>query len=200
MLHKKQVAAFLATFLYVSILFLSSTPFNETNEVVTYPIVMNNVRSRDIEPPPAPIEKPKFSYRNLSAKEKKEVDCLAKNMYHEAKGEPREGIIAVGMVTMNRLYSEKFPRTICEIVYQRTGNVYQFSWVPKKKHLTINNDELYNRILEKAIFVYMNYETMIDMTRGALFFHADYVRPNWSNLKQTAQIGRHIFYTLEQRF
>jgi spore germination cell wall hydrolase CwlJ-like protein len=33
-----------------------------------------------------------------------------------------------------------------------------------------------------------------DLTDGATFFHADYVRPNWDNLVRTAAIGAHLFY------
>jgi spore germination cell wall hydrolase CwlJ-like protein len=39
----------------------------------------------------------------------------------------------------------------------------------------------------------MNYETMKDITKGATYYHADYVNPHWG-LPKTTQIGRHIFY------
>jgi spore germination cell wall hydrolase CwlJ-like protein len=41
--------------------------------------------------------------------------------------------------------------------------------------------------------MYANYEKMHDLTKGALFYHADYVNPRWK-LEKTAVIGRHIFY------
>jgi spore germination cell wall hydrolase CwlJ-like protein len=41
---------------------------------------------------------------------------------------------------------------------------------------------------------YMNQDNMEDPTMGALFYHADYVNPNWKNLKPVTKIGRHIFY------
>jgi len=134
-----------------------------------------------------------FRYSNLVEYDRKQIECLAKNMYYEAGSEPRDGIFAVGMVTMNRLHSIKFPRTVCDVVYQKTGNIYQFSWVAMKDSLTKIDQQLYNRILEKAIYIYFNYHMMVDVTRGALFFHADHIRPGWKREK-VAHIGRHIFY------
>jgi len=59
--------------------------------------------------------------------------------------------------------------------------------------LTMINSSLYNEIRSVAINVIMNYETMKDITKGATYYHADYVNPNWG-LPKTTQIGRHIFY------
>jgi spore germination cell wall hydrolase CwlJ-like protein len=39
----------------------------------------------------------------------------------------------------------------------------------------------------------MNYERMPDVTNGATYYHADYVRPGWK-LPVSTKIGRHIFY------
>lgn len=142
---------------------------------------------------PKTLPPAKLKYSNLVDHDRKQIDCLAKNMYHEAGFESRDGIYAVGMVTMNRLYSGKFPKTVCEVVYQKTGNFYQFSWVAIRNRLTKMDQEVYNRILEKAIHIYFNYHALVDVTQGALFFHADYIRPGWKREK-VAHIGRHIFY------
>ena len=39
------------------------------------------------------------------------MDCLAYNIYFEAKGEGIDGMIAVGHVTKNRVESKLFPDT-----------------------------------------------------------------------------------------
>ena len=44
-----------------------------------------------------------------------------------------------------------------------------------------------------AVYVYANYENLKDITKGALYYHADYVNPRWK-LEKTTVIGRHIFY------
>lgn len=62
----------------------------------------------------------------------KQLECLARNIYHEAGGEPFEGKVAVAQVTINRAESGDFPNDICKVVYQK-NIVYekvlcQFSW------------------------------------------------------------------------
>ncbi len=142
------------------------------------------------------------SYHDLAEPTKKEIDCLAENIYFESAMEPTTGKIGVAFVTLNRVKSGIFPDNICAVVKQKTEHVCQFSWYcepgPKSKSagkvLTKHHNPLYNDIRELAVHVYMNHEKMKDPTKGALFYHADYVNPQWSNLKRTVVIGRHIFY------
>lgn len=120
-----------------------------------------------------------------------QIKCLATNMYYEAGGEGARGMIAVGHVVMNRVESGKFPSTPCSVIYQRTKYTCQFSWVCGRK--AAMNQERYAVAMELARKIYFGNST--DITRGALFFHAVYVRPYWSRVfKKTAQIGNHIFY------
>ena len=152
----------------------------------------------------------KAYYNNLTADTKTEIECLAENIYFEAGYEPQEGKIAVAFVTLNRVKSEYFPKTICDVVKQKTrvesigdkSVVCQFSWyceerpkaISQGKVLTNSNNSLYNDIRNLAIYVYANNEMIKDPTHGALFYHADYVKPGWKNMERTAVIGRHIFY------
>ena len=50
----------------------------------------------------------------------KDVECLARNIFYESGGEPLEGKVAVGIVTINRSQDSRFPSTICGVVHQRT--------------------------------------------------------------------------------
>jgi len=52
-------------------------------------------------------------------------ECLALNIYHEARGEHTAGMRAVADVVMNRVRSTQFPNTICDVIKQ--GPVYE-SW------------------------------------------------------------------------
>jgi N-acetylmuramoyl-L-alanine amidase len=138
-----------------------------------------------------------ISYNTLSKPVQQQVDCLAKNIYHEAKSEPREGQIAVALVTLNRLASGNYANDVCGVVNQKTNGVCQFSWVCQPfiatKSLTSNTNSLYNDIRNVAVYVIMNYDNIHDVTKGATYYHADYVNPQWG-LPKTTQIGRHIFY------
>ena len=139
----------------------------------------------------------KDSVFHLSEKEKREVECLAINLYREARGEPIEGIVAVAHVTINRTKSDLFPSSICEVVYQRTSRVCQFSWVCDKISLRKVNETIYENLKKVATYVYVNKENIEDNTDGALFYHADYVKPAWrKKMIETTQIGRHIFYKI----
>jgi spore germination cell wall hydrolase CwlJ-like protein len=50
----------------------------------------------------------------------KELLCLARNIFYESGGEPEAGKIAVGVVTLNRVEDPRFPKTVCEVVKQKT--------------------------------------------------------------------------------
>lgn len=50
----------------------------------------------------------------------KDVECLARNIFYESGGEPTEGKIAVGLVTVNRAQDPRFGRSVCEVVKART--------------------------------------------------------------------------------
>jgi spore germination cell wall hydrolase CwlJ-like protein len=138
-----------------------------------------------------------ISYNTLSKPVQQQVDCLAQNIYHEAKSESREGQVAVALVTLNRLASGNYANDVCGVVKQKTNGVCQFSWVCQPfiatKSLTSNSNSLYNDIRNVAVYVLMNYDNMNDVTKGATYYHADYVNPQWG-LPKTTQIGRHIFY------
>src|SRR5205814_9564280 len=65
--------------------------------------------------------------------------CLARNIYFEARGEPVAGQFAGAEGTMNRQASRLFPRSVCEVVYQKTWDpirkrhVAAFSWTEFNK-------------------------------------------------------------------
>jgi spore germination cell wall hydrolase CwlJ-like protein len=154
------------------------------------------------------IIQPKFT--QLTPEAQRQVNCLASNIYFESRNEPVEGQIAVAFVTLNRVDSPDFPDNICDVVKQKKrvasiGDkrvVCQFSWYceskPKWQYynmlLTNETTKKYNDVLEVAILVYANHEKLRDPTNGSLYYHADYVSPNWRNLERHVTIGRHIFY------
>jgi spore germination cell wall hydrolase CwlJ-like protein len=144
-----------------------------------------------------------IAFDSLTDPVKKQIECLAENIYFEARNEPDKGKVAVAMVTMNRVATGNYANTVCDVVYQRTRNtenkiVCQFSWTCQAKEmserLTIRKTSLYNDIRNMSVRVYMNYDKIQDVTKGATYYHADYVSPGWG-LPVSIKIGRHIFYT-----
>lgn len=126
------------------------------------------------------------------------LTCLARNVYYEARGEPAAGQYAVAEVTMNRQASQRYPDTVCEVVYQRSWDpirrryVAAFSWT-ELGELDEPGGEEWQRARKIAEAVY--YQRHTPALQGALFFHATYVKPDWAQGKQpVARIGRHVFY------
>jgi spore germination cell wall hydrolase CwlJ-like protein len=144
-----------------------------------------------------------IDYSDLTPSAKKEVECLADNIYFESGYEPKDGKIAVALVTMNRV-KKGFEDSVCGVVRQKTHYTCQFSWwcdakaqitsLYKSKYFNDRQREVYQQSQDVALFVYMNHDVIKDNTKGALYYHADYVNPQWK-LRKTVTIGRHIFYS-----
>lgn len=123
--------------------------------------------------------------------------CLALNVYYEARGYPEADQLAVAHVVLNRVNSDRFPDTICEVVKQggTRRNRCQFSWYCDGKSDTPYEKEAWamaQRVAEKAL-------TTKDNTGGALFYHAPYVAPAWAKrLTQTRVDDAHVFFKTEQ--
>lgn len=135
----------------------------------------------------------------LDAETKKQLDCLAINIYREAAVEPVDGRIAVGQVTMNRVEHPDFPNTVCEVVYEKTRNrntgrtICQFSWYCDPAH---RNRAIHQPTYDESYEIAR--QVLIDGVRlpnleDALFYHAAYVNPRW-RLDRIERIGLHIFY------
>jgi spore germination cell wall hydrolase CwlJ-like protein len=127
----------------------------------------------------------------------RQLDCLAKNIYHEAASEPFEGKVAVAQVTMNRAESGKFPSDICGVVYQKNvvyeKVICQFSWYCENGGKpVIRSREMYNESYAVAKKVLLE-NFRLDVMKDALYYHADYVNPRWGK-QEIGKIGRHIFY------
>lgn len=121
--------------------------------------------------------------------------CLALNVYHEARGEPETGRVAVAWVVVNRAVDTRFPPTVCEVVLQGGERLHrcQFSWWCDGRSDRPRETEAWRRALVTAGRVMQGEEP--DPTGGALYYHALEVRPAWRlRFEATATIGRHIFY------
>ena len=127
-----------------------------------------------------------------------ERTCLALNIYHEARSEIVTGRLAVGMVTLNRVQSKKFPNTVCEVVWQPR----QFSWTKDGKSDRPLEARAWKQAKLIANYLYAKYELYtaltngdIDPTDGALYYYAhDLVTPYWADkIRITAVIGSHTF-------
>lgn len=123
-------------------------------------------------------------------------DCMAKNIYFEARGESKKSWLAVAWVTLNRLKSSKFPDTVCGVVLQP----YQFSWTKDGKSDNIDwhnkiSIKTWKRIKHFTETFLNNYRYIADPTQGATYYRATYSKPHWaSEYTVTARIDNQVYY------
>lgn len=129
---------------------------------------------------------------------KKELDCMATNIYFEASTQSRVGKIAVAQVTMNRVRSPEFPNSICGVVYQGPQNhknrrLCQFSWFCDGKPDVILSKRVWRECVYIAKYVILG--GVPDITFQSTHYHAKYVNPWWAKkMELTVSLGDHIFY------
>ena len=132
-----------------------------------------------------------------AAERTQQLECLTRNIYHEAASEPFEGKVGVAQVTLNRLESGRFANSVCGVVYQK--NVFyervvcQFSWYcENKSRVRPVNSPMWEESETVAKKVLLEGFRLPGL-KHAIYYHADYVNPGW-NKPRIEKIGRHIFY------
>lgn len=113
--------------------------------------------------------------------------CLALNVYHEARGASTEAQFNTAQVVMNRVASDQFPDTVCEVIHQHN----QFSWYWDGRPDDIVRIEPWERA--KIIAEVMLDGNPVDLTHGALYYHTLAIDPGWPYL-EVYRDDAHIFY------
>ena len=148
----------------------------------------------------------------------KELTCLAKNIYFEARDQKVKGQIAVALVTINRVNSKRFPNSICKVVKQaryRYGKLVKhkchFSWFcdglsdrPRNKIAWKVSKVIAKAMLEQpGVHLKRHGERwkVNDFLNGATHYHRKDVDPYWNReMLKVAEIGDHIFYIDPYRY
>ena len=123
-----------------------------------------------------------------------ELHCGALISYYEARGEDTYAAkVAPVIVARNRVLSDEFPDTMCEVMLQP----YQFAFVTNNLHLSEPEDREAWEIAQMAS------QDVFDMPthayerpmNGALYFHSGSY-PGWdeSIIEKVVVIGQHKFY------
>jgi spore germination cell wall hydrolase CwlJ-like protein len=144
-----------------------------------------------------------------------ELNCLAMNIYHEARNDLIAGQFAVADVVLNRVADKRFPNTICEVVkdgpvkeswetaktkdpsdavYYPVKHKCQFSWYCDGQEDATNEKTPW--LQAQAIAAMMTTSNVFrGITEGATHYHAHYVHPRWAKTKYpVGTIGLHKFY------
>jgi len=124
--------------------------------------------------------------------------CLSEVMYYEARGEGREGQLAVAEVVFHRLRHGHYGNSICAVVYEGAGQPgCQFSFTCNGDLADRKSQVAWRRSEVLAAEILSGQIALRDITGNATFFHAASISPDWANdtgMERTVQIGNHIFY------
>lgn len=145
---------------------------------------------------------------NVNTISEEDRHCLRQNIFFESRHHSDLGQFAVAWVTLNRVESERYPDTICEVVKQArlddNGNPIrhqcQFSWFCDGKSDEIPENVIEQRawehtetIVEEVLYAWFGGE--YSPVENATMYHADYVDPYWSSdYDRVVKIDEHIFY------
>ncbi len=122
-----------------------------------------------------------------------DFNCLVQAVYFEAGQEIPEGQRAVAEVILHRVEDPRFPKTVCAVIHDSNPRGCQFSWWCDGKSDATPDADRWATSKQAVIDVLEG--AYPDPTKGALFYHARFVKPRWSRkLEKTAMIGGHIFY------
>lgn len=143
-----------------------------------------------------------------------QLDCMARNIFFESRGEAASGKAMVGFVVLERTQSPHFPSTVCGVVHQAERDakghiiLYRcaFSWYCDGEDHHINfHDEVVAKEWDESYIIAKlvmlgKIKPRIDMY-GVTHYHARTKTPSgkpfWAlnkNYKLVAHIGGHFFY------
>lgn len=137
--------------------------------------------------------------RDLDEQALRDLECLAWNVYFEARGGTRPEQIAVAYVPINRVSHTAFSGDICTNVFQYGWaggrRQYQFSWAgivrgPRWRR----EDDTWERMQRIALAVYRS--EVADTANGATYFHHHNLAPSWAPNHRKIRLGSHVFWRM----
>ena len=187
---RRRVAGMLAllTVLAALVLYAASYTWTEPEDKLDPPEVdplpLTTVTTVEAAPPVtlAPVAESEAVSRYAGIEiSDEDVYILACLVYHEARGESFEGQVAVVEVVLNRMLSDYFPDTVEEVVFQKYGDVWQFSPAPylysaepdKEQYLAVHTaiEEREHILSEDTVyFSTAPYNESVDMIIGNHYF------------------------------
>ena len=126
----------------------------------------------------------------------KSEKCLAEAVYFESRGEAVRGQIAVAQVVMNRVFSGKYPDTVCGAVYQNKHRhlACQFTFACDNNADVIREPEMWERA-KKISKAMLDGQIWLPEVGKSTHYHAYWVRPSWvAEMKKMYKTGVHTFY------
>lgn len=117
-----------------------------------------------------------------------DIDLFARLVHSESAGEPYQGQVAVAASVLNRVQDNRYPNTVCDVILQVSGGIYQYSPVQDGRINLPAGASAY-RAVQEAI-------NGADPSRGATGFYNPAKTTNqWVRMQPvTTVIGNHVFF------
>ncbi len=133
----------------------------------------------------------------LTASQKHEVDCLAKAIFFEARGESYAGKVMVANVVLNRTkFGKPFSNTICGVIYQPR----QFSWTSNKwkrntsfREVARKFDSKEHKAVVESLEIALKY-VILDTKNTGKCTHFSSKSDKFGRTLFIKQVGNHKFY------
>jgi hypothetical protein len=122
--------------------------------------------------------------------------CLAEAIYFEARGETVRGQMAVAQVILNRVFSGKYPNTVCGVVYQNAHRRLhcQFTFACDGIPDIVREADMWERAKTIATEM-LDGKLWLPEVGKATHYHAHWVRPGWvREMTKMHRLGVHTFY------
>jgi len=142
--------------------------------------------------PMTPAERLKLDTAARAKAEK----CLSNAIYFEARGETVRGQIAVAQVVLNRVFSGKYPDTVCGVVYQNANRhlACQFTFACDGIPDVVKEPDAMERAKKIAADA-LDGKLWLPEVGKATHYHAYWVRPGWvREMTKLHKLGVHTFY------
>lgn len=128
---------------------------------------------------------------------KNDIECIAWNLYFEARGGTKHEQIAVAYVPINRTNYDRFSKDICTNVFQYNyvngKKAFQFVWASYNIHKNwkIEHDT-WIRMQEIALAVYN--KNLQDPANGSIYFSHKSI--DWAPAARKIPLGSHVFWKM----
>jgi spore germination cell wall hydrolase CwlJ-like protein len=137
------------------------------------------------------------SYPEAPVEPLEEVMCLTEAIYHEARGEPLEGLYGVALVIDNRKESSKYPDTYCGVVHQPEQFSYRNTGQPYTDVVSFATDDADKLWWSVQVALDVSNGHTVDWLKGSTHYvNRDKLKkvPKWlQRMEEVANIGGHTF-------
>ncbi len=121
--------------------------------------------------------------------------CMAAAIYYEAASEPEAGQLAVAQVILNRLRHPRFPKSVCEVVYQGSDRTSGCQFTFTCDGSLAHKPDAAGLAHARAVADMALHGATSLLAGQATHYHTIWIVPVWAReMRKVAIVGHHVFY------